>query len=174
MTERAESYDSHLGRLLVLLRHFAPRRGRPLRSLTKLAKLDFLLRYPDFTDKLVTARNLAWPVEAAPTADERLAVESRMIRHKYGPWDDRYYPLLGALVGMGLVEVIEPGGTLQVSLTDEGQRVADQLSLLPAWQRFDSRADFLATHFDTSGNHLKDMIYNELPEVVDRAHRTVI
>ncbi len=41
----------HLGRILVLLRAFSGRSGNyPVEGLTKLAKLDFLLRYPTYLE----------------------------------------------------------------------------------------------------------------------------
>jgi hypothetical protein len=48
-----EGDDSlHLGRLLVLLEAFGGRRGdQPIEGLTKLAKLDFLLRYPVYLER---------------------------------------------------------------------------------------------------------------------------
>lgn len=83
------SYDYHIARLLVLLRYFAPYGKKPLSGLTKLAKLDFLLRYPSFTDRLFLSRGVGWPLGAEPSDSEQIAVESRMIRYKYGPWDLR-------------------------------------------------------------------------------------
>ena len=51
---RAESSDGlHLMRLLILLR-CADKRGRmpkPVEGITKLAKLDFLLRYPVYLER---------------------------------------------------------------------------------------------------------------------------
>jgi len=165
----------HLGRLLVLLRHFAPFDGKPLQGLTKLAKLDFLLRYPAFTDMLLAARGLSWPLGAEPSEAESLAVESRMIRYKYGPWDNRYYPLLGALVGLGLAETSQKGRrNLIIRLSAEGTARATNLARTDEWEIVDLRAKLLHDSFDTSGTKLKDMIYSELPEVVNRPHWTEI
>jgi hypothetical protein len=160
--------------LLILLRHFAPEGKKPLVSLTKLAKLDFLLRYPSFTDILLASRGVAWPLGAEPTDSERDAVESRMIRYKYGPWDDRYYVLLGSLVGMGLARVSTKGKTLTISLTEEGANHALRLAETEEWNIIDSRAAVLKRVFDTTGTKLRNMIYEELPEVVDRPHRVEI
>jgi hypothetical protein len=171
---RSPSLDYHLGRLLLLLRHFAPSGGQALHGLTKLAKIDFLLRYPSFTDRLVATRNLQWPDGTTPTPDELLAVESRMVRYKYGPWDDRYYPLVGALIGMGLAEQTDLAGTLKIRLTHLGSETAAKLARRADWAVADARAAFLAKNFDLSGNQLKILIYAELPDVVDRSHRSVI
>lgn len=170
----ARSYDYHIARLLILLRHFAPEGRKPLVGLTKLAKLDFLLRYPSFTDVLLASRGIAWPLGAQPTESERNAVESRMIRYKYGPWDDRYYVLLGSLVGMGLARVSTKGKALSVALTEEGTARAIRIAGTEDWNVLDSRAAVLKKVFDTTGTNLKNIIYKELPEVVNRAHRVEI
>lgn len=84
MNRDPETYDYHLARLLLLLDAFTRKGGR-LDGLTKIAKLDFLLRYPVFLERILVKRGLAWPSGLAPDANERLAVESRMVRYKYGP-----------------------------------------------------------------------------------------
>lgn len=174
MSERRQNLDDHLGRVLMLLRHFGPSNERPLRGLTKLAKLDFLLRYPVFTERLLVNRGLPWTFGTAPSESERLAVESRMIRFKYGPWDDRYYPILGALCGLGLVGVHRSGRSLQFSLSTAGSRLAAELAERPEWREVDERAHFLQRNFDLTGTQLKNVIYRELPDVVDRPLRAVI
>lgn len=170
---RPENLDYHMGRLLLLLRHFGSG-GRELRGLTKLAKLDFLLRYPSFTDRLMAARNLAWPIGTEPSDNEQHAVESRMIRYKYGPWDNRYYAILGALVGLGLAEVGIKNRAMTIRLTAEGEQRANELASKEEWSVVDVRASMLRSKFDLSGSRLKDMIYSELPDVVDRPHRVEI
>jgi hypothetical protein len=171
---RERTLDYHLARVLILLLHFAPTTRGPLHGLTKLAKVDFLLRYPSFLERLLRARHLQWPEGAEVTPEEMIAVESRMTRYKYGPWDDRYYPILGSLIGLGLVQVGSPGKTLQVQLTQDGERLARELSETPEWRTVDERAWLLAEHFDLTGNRLKNLIYDELPEAVERPHRVVI
>lgn len=162
----------HEARLLLLLDAFATQR-KPLSGLTKLAKLDFLLRYPVFLERLLTTRGVTWPSGAEPTATEREAVESTMIRYKYGPWDDAYYGVIGSLISRGLVESTDAGRTT-LRLTADGRRVAAKLGSDPAWRVVARRARVLKSHFDVTGNSLKDMIYAELPDAVDRPQRTEI
>lgn len=159
----------HLARLLILLRAFS-NRGKALDGLTKLAKLDFLLRYPVFLERLLRADQLAWPVGAEPTPAERRSVESSMIRYKYGPWDNRYYPLIGALLSRGLVERVGGKGKVALQLTDVGTQAADSISEESVWAAVALRAELLAARYDISGSRLKDRIYTELPEVVDRPY----
>jgi hypothetical protein len=93
----------HQARVLLLVDTVADAQGHAgkVDGLTKLAKLDFLLRYPalapavlDGLDPADARLHLSEEDQAEP-AD----VEAPMTRYKYGPWDDRYYPVIGALVG---------------------------------------------------------------------------
>lgn len=163
----------HIARILLLLHAFTPR-GGAFKGLTKLAKLDFLLRYPAFLARLMEIDGVQWPEGLEPTTSESLAVESRMIRYKYGPWDDRYYPIIGALVGTNLVTKSANGGILSLRLTKNGRGVARRLSQDPAWRTVARRARLLHDNFNMSGNALKERIYRELPDVVDRPLRTTI
>lgn len=165
--------DYHIARVLLLLHAMTPRGGR-LEGLTKLAKLDFLLRYPAFLEQLLHADGLEWPEGLEPSDSELLAVESRMIRYKYGPWDDRYYPIVGALVGMQLADNSVEGGRYTLRITDQGRRVARQLASDTRWATVAGRASLLHEHYNVSGNALKERIYRELPDAIDVPMRTEI
>jgi hypothetical protein len=168
-----EDIQYHAARVLLLLEAMGPR-GAALNGLTKLVKLDFLLRYPQFLSRLLIRMQVPWPDGIEPTNAESLAVESPMIRYKYGPWDDRYYPILGYLRGTGLADVRRVKGTMSIRLTQDGRSLARQLATDPAWTRVWRRAQLLHAHFNVSGNALKERIYHELPDVVDRPQRQQI
>ena len=88
----------HLGRLLILLGAFSGDDGtETVEGLTKLAKLDFLLRYPTYLERALRQRNKSTRrVEVAE--HERLSVESSMVRFRYGPWDFRYRRFINLLI----------------------------------------------------------------------------
>lgn len=153
----------HEARVLILICQFT-QPGEPFRGLTKLAKIDFLLRYPVMAERLLPV-GAAGP-GVAPTDDERQAVESRMIRYKYGPWDDRYYPILGALVGKRLATFARVGGSTEITLTDAGRDLSSALEATSPWAVVAERARFLHAHFDLPGRDLKNLIYEQLPDVV--------
>lgn len=171
---RVDEVEYHQLRVLLLISAVGGA-GAALDGLTKLAKLDFLLRYPVFLEIVANSLGLSIPPEIAPSGAELRAVESRMIRYKYGPWDDRYYAIIGALVGRGLVEYVPARGRVALRATDGGLALAQSISSQSAWELVAKRCDFLREHFRRfSGNKLKDLIYKVLPEVVDRPHRTEI
>ncbi|MFY1650989.1 hypothetical protein ACN27J_08835 [Solwaraspora sp. WMMB762] len=172
---RDNGLDYHAARILLLISAFSHSKRNGIDGLTKLAKLDFLLRYPAMLERLSLAEaSKGPPAHLRATDNERLAVESRMIRYKYGPWDDRYYPILGILIGTGLIKSSGGKGRLRMSATGDGKRVASQLISLPTWQLTAGRCEFIAANFNTTGSRLKDLIYKNLPDVVDRPHRTYI
>src|SRR6266487_3413996 len=92
-------------RLLLLISAFTrPTHG--LQGRTKLAKLDFLLRYPEFFRRALAARGR--PIPDAPEPEEN-NIERRMVRYRYGPWDPAYFALLGSLLARGLIETVPTG-----------------------------------------------------------------
>ena len=86
-----ESSNSlHEARILLLINAFAGENGDgQIEGLTKLAKLDFLLRYPTYLERaLVKKGRSTKAVDLKP--HEELSVESKMVRYRFGPWDHRY------------------------------------------------------------------------------------
>jgi hypothetical protein len=162
----------HEARVLLLIAQFTTTKSS-LSGLTKLAKLDFLLRYPAMLERLLPDGQSSWPADTAPTPPERLAVESRMTRYKYGPWDQRYYSVLGSLVARGLITY---GDTARAEfrVTSAGATAAASLAATPQWAVVARRIKLLKKHFNKSGSALKNLIYDRLPEAVDRPWRTEI
>ena len=159
-------------RLLVLISAFSGQQ-EGLQGRTKLAKLDFLLRYPEFLERALLHRGVD-AEDAAEATSDRNPVEQRMVRFRYGPWDPSYFALLGSLIGRRLIEVIPYSRGLGYRATPDGQRLARELSLDPAWQQTKQRADLLKRHFNLTGATLKTMVYDLFPEVTDAAWRETL
>jgi hypothetical protein len=140
-------------------------------SLTKLAKLDFLIRYPD--TRAAVRGTLAGQTETRENLRPGSGWTS-MIRHKFGPWDDSYYPVIGALVARGLARYVRAKNrAVGVALTKAGNDLYDKLRSLDAWGDVVIEADVVAAEFGhLSGNKLKDAIYEALPQALDVPHRT--
>jgi hypothetical protein len=132
-------------------------------GLTKLAKLDFLVRYPEFFEKLST--HLGQPT-TAPTHD----VESSMMRFHYGPWDERYYHILGFLESRNLLSVEKHGSTFKFALTSDGTTLASAIAELGSFSTLTEQmrnVKKLVGHM--GGTKLKDTIYDVFgDEVVNR------
>lgn len=170
----------HQVRILLLVTAVSSRRehSRKLDGLTKLAKLDFLVRYPALVPLVLDdaeprdARLHLTPDALAHPTD----VEDPMVRYKFGPWDDRYYPVIGALVSRGLVRYAKARrGNLALVPTAEGRRLAAEVASTQLWNAVAERCDAVAEHSGgLSGNALKERIYSRLPTLMDRPHREVI
>lgn len=155
----------HLARLLLLLRAFAGRQGtETVDGLTKLAKLDFLLRYPTYLERAVRAR-AGQDATVTIAEHERLSVESKMVRYKYGPWDFRYRRFVNLLVAKSMAQVAVEGRTICVGLTPIGKLAADKLAESEAFADVVERAQILKRHFDLSATTLMKFVYETFPEI---------
>ena len=162
----------HLARLLLLVDAFGQATGTGLDGLTKLAKLDFLLRYPGFLQSLLAKQHIAAMVDLAD--HELQAISDPMIRYRYGPWDNRYYELLGGLVGRGLVEYVKGRGRVSFRATTSAHQIASDLRGSPEWSTIVRRIQLLHEHFDIGGTQLKKLIYDSFPALVALPWRAVI
>jgi hypothetical protein len=161
-----EQHILHQSRLLLLLYVFAgDNNENSIEGITKLAKLDFLLRYP-------TLLKYALEVKGESTRDfvienhELYSVESEMVRYRFGPWDHRYRFFLNILVGEGLIKIISEGRKIVISLTDKGFLLARNLSSNSLLQIYTKRASILKRHFNLNSTNLMKFIYDTFPEIV--------
>jgi hypothetical protein len=161
-----EDNDSlHLGRLLVLLSAFVGKgETGSVDGLTKLAKLDFLLRYPANLERALQVR-AGRGTDAKVEDYERKSIESSMVRYRFGPWDFRYRRFLNTLVSRGLVGVTTEGRTIKINLTDAGRNAADELVRAPEFAAMAHRARLLKRHCDLSATNLMKFIYETFPEL---------
>jgi hypothetical protein len=151
-------------RLLLLIDAFTSN-TKSLEGRTKLAKLDFLLRYPHFLARALSIRRPNLALEVDP--QEQMNIESRMIRYRYGPWDPAYYAILGRLTGRGLVQPVPTTNGIGYRTTQEGRSGAESIAADENWMDIANRVKLLRRHFDLSGSTLKDFIYEHFPEVSD-------
>ena len=117
----------HVGRVLVLVDAFTGS-SSGIRGLSKLARLDFLLLFPVYLEAALAERARELPFALRATYDEQRSSESAYARWQYGPWDHRYYPLLGRLVGQGLIAAERVVGELSLRSTPAGHDVVDGLT----------------------------------------------
>ena len=159
--------EFHAAHLLLLLK-LCGTSGR-IDGLTKMAKLDFFVRYPQFFNELCEriGESAISPISS---------VESSMVRFHYGPWDKRYYQVLGYLESKKLIAITKKGKSYQFKLTDSGQRIAKSLEDNPAFiglsEQMKKVKDVLGKK---AGSTLKNMIYEVFEaEIAHRALGEVI
>jgi hypothetical protein len=160
-----DSIDFHAARLMVLLLRCGEGKQHRIEGRTKLAKLDFFVRYPSFLEKAhveLRKRHMQVPPWNATSAE----VEAPMIRYRYGPWDPRYRQFLAFLESRQLIR-ITISRPERVSLTAAGAKLAQRIAMLssfaPIVERCDAMTDNLAK---LSGTDLKDLIYELFPSEV--------
>jgi len=167
--QRFRSTPEAEARLLLLIDGFSRKAGdvpRTLEGRIKLAKLDFLLRYPRQMARVLERRNIKDAVlaELRELSTDDAPFDARMVRYRYGPWDPAYY----ALLGRDLVEMLPlPGGTgFGYRTTTRGAGLAATLRDDEAFAPVVARTVLLRRHLDLSGSTLKGLLY-ELPDVAD-------
>jgi hypothetical protein len=156
--------EFHAARLLLLM-HVCGTAGR-IDGLTKMAKLDFFSRYPDFFD---AARAATEPDAQSAHVDRSEAVESTMVRHHYGPWDKRYYQVLAHLEARQLITVAKVKNSYQIALSAEGAEKAKALAKRPSFATLIERQKAVKKTFGgKSGTALKNLIYQLFDEEVGK------
>jgi hypothetical protein len=156
----------HEARLLLLLHAFSGSDGKgSIDGLTKLAKLDFLLRYPTYLQRALENKGKSSkPLDIQPY--EQKSVESKMVRYRFGPWDHRYRKLLNLLAAKGLIHLEVDGRTIKIAITEAGQKCAQALAEMEDNKDIVRRASSLKTHFDMTATGLMKFIYDTFPEIL--------
>ncbi len=157
--------ELHEARMLLLLKAFAGKdNSGEITGLTKLAKLDFLLRYPTMLSRALEARGRPAAIVKLQ-AHEKNSVESTMVRYRFGPWDHRYRRFLNLLTAKKLIRTTIDGRTVKIALTEDGYDCAEQLARLPDFSEIARRSRILKTHFDLTATNLMKLVYDLFPEL---------
>ncbi|MDP3506483.1 MAG: hypothetical protein Q8T09_00705 [Candidatus Melainabacteria bacterium] len=153
--------EFHASRLLLLIGTCGT--SNRIQGLTKLAKLDFFVRYPEFFERI--SETLNEPTQAATTY-----VESSMVRHHYGPWDKRYYQILSYLEARSLITIESAKkNSFDIALTENGSNIMTQLSKQKAFDELVKQMKLVKKLLGSkSGSTLKNMIYKEFEQEVAR------
>lgn len=149
--------EFHAARLL-LLALFCGTSNR-IDGLTKMAKLDFFVRYPNFFAEAVR-RMGSRGTKAAISDPTPRAIEAAMIRHRYGPWDKRYYHVLAYLEAKQLIAVTKRGTSYEIALTHSGHAQANALAARSSFAPMVKHMRDVKKAFGTkTGTAMKNLIY---------------
>ena len=161
-------------RLLLLLKAAAGKDeiAKPLEGIMKLAKMDFLLRYPNM---LVRALNVigeskksALAAAAAIPEQDRDTIEARMIRFRFGPWDPRYRRWLSILVAKQLAVVYREGRTVKIQLSKNGMALSEQLAEAEAFKPLAERAKVVNSAVgNMPSSKITAFVYKIAPEIIN-------
>lgn len=156
--------EFHASRLLLLIQLCGIKDSKTktakIEGLTKLAKLDFFVRYPTFFNKVAAHLNSTESIQS----DD---VESKMVRFHYGPWDKRYYQIIPYLEAKGLIQVMKNGSAYNFVLTNLGKSIAEQLLAHDEFGEVSERMKSVKKLLGgKTGNFLKELIYKVFDEEV--------
>ncbi|WP_437796418.1 hypothetical protein [Sorangium sp. So ce693] len=155
--------EYHAARLLLLL-HVCGSKGQ-IHGLTKVAKLDFFVRYPAFFERAAKELDMSL-VAGTPVND------SAMVRHHYGPWDPRYYQVLAYLEGRELITVEKEKSAFIFALTNAGVAAAKQLAAASAYSDIVLHMKNVKAAFGSkSGDWLKKLVYSVFDDEVAKLSR---
>ncbi|MFF7987044.1 hypothetical protein ACFZDK_49560 [Streptomyces sp. NPDC007901] len=171
-----DSPDFHASRLLLLVAECGSAPGPHIAGRTKLAKLDFFLRYPAFLERAHTELADTLRGQGAFRASMPEEVEAPMIRYRFGPWDPRYRQFLAFLMARGLITITSSHRPERVRLTSGGKRAAAALADMDEFQPIVTRCRAMKDNLaQWSGTDLKNLVYQLFPEeVADLAYNQEI
>lgn len=153
-----EVLEFHAARLLLLF-HICGANGA-IDGLTKMAKLDFFVRYPEFFSTLCQKIG----IEAK---SPKKAIESSMVRFHYGPWDHRYYQVLAYLKARQMLEYKKEGKKIIISLTDQGRTQAGELEASYPFRSLVAQMIVVGKVLGKkSGTQLKKLVYETFDQEV--------
>ncbi len=155
--------EFHAARILLLLHHS----NGKIEGRTKLAKLDFFLRYPTALKQAINS-GLVKNVDIGETLHiVANSIESKMIRYRYGPWDPKYPSVIAFLQSLHLIEVLSDRmETYQ--LTSEGSEAVEKLLDDDSFHNLDANCQAVArTLGQWNGTTLKNFIYEHFDVITE-------
>lgn len=158
--------ELHIARLLILINTFTEDKTiGSIEGLTKLAKLDFLLRYPVLLERaLITKGHSIKNLNISENEVDN--VESEMVRYRFGPWDHRYRQFLNILIAQNLIKVSIEGRKVVILATEEGTASSNNLCLNSLFKQYSERSRIIKTYFNMSSTNLVNFVYKTFPEIV--------
>ena len=161
-----ENEELHLARILLLVRAFMKEDKTAIEGITKLAKLDFLVRYPSYFEIALIKRGVAQE-KLRVSENDRNSIEASMVRYRFGPWDHRYRRFLNTLAAKGMITLTVSGKKISIDLTDLGRDLASKISHREEFSQLAFRSDMLSRHLDIGATNLMNFIYETFPELND-------
>lgn len=162
ITRAEENPRFHMSRLIILISAF----DGHISGLSKLANLDFLLRYPAHAKAVLEHRHRS--VSGMQILDHEMAnIENGAVMYKYGPWDFRYKALLVSMAALNTIKLSMADRAVSISLLEQGSCIANHLRNSPHWATVCARSEILHRHCNITGNALSHAILKACPSLTD-------
>ena len=156
------SDDIHMMRIMQLIAVSGRWKGtKEIKGITKLAKMDFLLRYPNCLKIALEKMGKKLSDFKIEILEHELnTIESKMIRFRYGPWDGRYRRWISLLRAKELICLYTKGRTVIVETTKLGSEFIEEVSQSPILKEHYLRTVAVVKTFGRfSATGLMDFIY---------------
>lgn len=160
-------------RMLILIYTFAGKNGTgKIEGISKLAILDFLLRYPVALDKVLENQEL----KGNKTINHKRfqlqsyevnSIDAKMMKFNFAPWDFKYRRIVSILKAKDLIQVNLDGKKTVLRIKSNGIDTAKKIQDLKDYEYLVVRCKIIKSVFGSwSQKKLIDMIYIVFPEIL--------
>lgn len=160
-------------RMLILIYTFAGKNGTgKIEGISKLAILDFLLRYPVALDKMLENQEL----KGNKTINHKRfqlqsyevnSIDAKMMKFNFAPWDFKYRRIVSILKAKDLIQVNLDGKKTVLRIKSNGIDTAKKIQDLKDYEYLVVRCKIIKSVFGSwSQKKLIDMIYIIFPEIL--------
>ena len=154
-----------MSRLLILFSSYSTKHNNYIVGTAKVAKLDFLVRYPTALAKAFQIEGRS--IKTIQIKDfENDLVESAMIRYRFGPWDHGYWSVLSSLESLNLIQIAKINGVTCYKITKMGETVVSKIANYPIFDDYFRRSKLVVSTFGKlTATKLVKKTYNLRPEL---------
>jgi hypothetical protein len=164
---------NNIVRMLILLDTFAGRKKNgKVQGITKLAILDFLLKYPAALDKVLEKQeregNKAINKKRVILQSYEInSIDARMMKFNFAPWDLKYRRIVSILKAKDLIQIDIEGKKIVLGISNKGIDISRKLSDFNNYEYMAVRSRIIKTVFGNwSQRKLIDMMYLTFPEIL--------
>ncbi|MCU6794855.1 hypothetical protein OB236_22335 [Paenibacillus sp. WQ 127069] len=156
-----ERDELHVIRILILLHTLiGKKQDKTTIELTRLAKLDFLLRYPSALEKALTILNKIKEVNI--TEAEKNNIETNMLAFRYSPWSGDFRRLLVVLSAKCLITWQRREKYLDICLTENGNELFLKLNIITEFSSMIKQSKALKTNIASLSTLKIDNLMSEV------------
>ena len=161
-----KDFSLDMARLLILFDVYSKRKDDNfIHGITKVVKLDFLLRYPTALEKALKRKKRDTKLLKIKEYERHL-VESTMIKFKFGPWDNRYWSILSTMESMDLISVMKIDNVTSFKITPLGEEVVQGLNNYEEFKDYFKRSITINSVFGgLTAKGLVQKVYELRPEL---------
>lgn len=157
--------ETQLSRIIILIYELSGKEfNARIKGINKIAKLDFLLKYPTYLNEILSASNTN--VRVSIESFENDSIETLMSSYLYTPWDMKYRKYFNLLISKDLISIGFEDDDYYIQITSKGVSLVQSLYENKLFNEFQKRASVIRTHFGSyTDNYLSKIFYDRIPEL---------